>query len=125
MKSLFMDYVDIEFCLRVRQKGKSIVQAPAVLFHKLGQIRFHNFMGFAFGVTNHSAERRYYITRNRLGLLMRYGKDWRWGWRESRAMIFDAGKVVLMEDNKWEKIKAMLAGTRDALFGRVGKQVEL
>ncbi|MBZ5666307.1 MAG: glycosyltransferase family 2 protein [Acidobacteriia bacterium] len=124
-ESLFMDYVDVEFCLRVRQRGMLILQSPAVLFHALGRTTFHNFLGLAFGVTNHSAGRRYYITRNRLLLLRRYAADWPWTWRESRSMLFDAAKIVLMEDNKWQKCRAMAMGTTDALRGKVGKQIEL
>ena len=76
-------------------------------------------------MTNHSAGRRYYITRNRLRLLMRYAADWPWTWRESRAMFFDSAKIVLMEDNKWKKLRAVAAGTADALLGHMGKQIEL
>ena len=32
-ESLFMDYVDVEFCLRARQKGMLILQSPAILLH--------------------------------------------------------------------------------------------
>jgi rhamnosyltransferase len=122
---LFMDYVDIEFCLRARQKGMLILQSPAVLFHSLGRTTFHRFLGVAFGVTNHSAERRYYITRNRLRLLRRYAADWPWVWREIKAMLLQGAKVVLMEDDKWRKLRAMVAGTADGLSRKVGKQVEL
>jgi len=124
-ENLFMDYVDVEFCLRVRKKGMLILQSPAVLFHSLGCINFHSFFGLAFGVTNHSAGRRYYITRNRLRLLVRYAADWPWTWRESRAMFFDTAKIVFMEDNKWKKFRAVVAGTADALLGHMGKQIEL
>lgn len=124
-ESLFMDYVDVEFCLRARQKGMLILQSPAILLHSLGRITFHSFFGLVFGVTNHSAGRRYYITRNRLRLLMRYAADWPWTWRESRAMFFDSAKIVLMEDNKWKKLRAVAAGTADALLGHMGKQIEL
>jgi rhamnosyltransferase len=124
-ESLYMDYVDTDFCLRARQKGMLIPQSPAVLSHSLGRTTFHRFLGIRFGVTNHSAERRYYITRNRLRLLRRYAADWPWVWREIRAMLLQGAKVVLIEDDKWRKIRAMAAGTFDSLSGKVGKRVEL
>jgi len=124
-ESLFMDYVDIEFCLRARRKGMLIIQSPAVLFHSLGRTTYHRRFGLAFGATNHSTARRYYITRNRLRLLMRYAADWPWTWRECRAMLFETIKIMLAEDNKWGKFYAMAAGTADALAGKVGKQIEL
>jgi len=124
-ESLFMDYVDTDFCLRARQKGMLILQSPAVLFHSLGRTTFHSFFGLAFGVTNHSAGRRYYITRNRLLLLRRYASDWSWVWREIRAILLQVAKIIFVEDNKWKKFRAMVAGTADALLGKVGKQIEL
>lgn len=124
-ESLYIDAVDIEFCLRARRKGMLILQSSATLFHSLGQTKYYRLFGLRFGVTNHSAGRRYYITRNRLRLLIRYASDWPWMWRESRAMLLDAGKILLAEDDKWNKLRAMASGTVDALRGRVGRQIEL
>lgn len=124
-ESLYIDAVDIEFCLRARRKGMLILQSPAVLLHSLGRTKYYHWFGLRFGVTNHSAGRRYYMTRNRLRLLMRYAADWSWTWRESRAMLLDVAKIVLAEDNKWRKFRAMAAGTADALSGKVGKHIEL
>jgi rhamnosyltransferase len=124
-ESLYMDYVDIEFCLRARQKGMVIVQSTAVLFHSCGRLTRHRFLGRHFGTTNHCAARRYYITRNRLRLLMNYSRDWPWVWREVKAMFAEAAKIALVEDSKWKKLRAIVAGTADALTGKVGKQIEL
>ena len=125
-ESHYMDAADTEFCLRARRKGMLILQSPAILLHSLGRTKYYRFLGMRFGVTNHSAGRRYYMTRNRLRLLMRYAAaDWAWTWRESRTMLLDTVKIVLAEDNKWRKFRAMAAGTVDALSGKVGKQIEL
>jgi rhamnosyltransferase len=124
-ESFYMDAVDVEFCLRARRHGMVILQSPAVLLHSLGRTKYYRLFGVRLGVTNHSAGRRYYMTRNRLRLLIRYSEDWRWSWRESRTMLLDALKIVLAEENKWEKIRAMTAGVADAVRGRAGKQVEL
>lgn len=124
-ESLYMDYVDIEFCLRARRKGMRIIQSPAILFHSLGRITNHRLFGRSFGATNHSAARRYYITRNRLRLLMQYTADWPWVWRDIKAMLAEAAKIILVEDNKWRKFQAMAAGTSDALSRRAGKTIEL
>ncbi len=124
-ESLYMDYVDTEFCLRARRKGMIIIQSPAILFHALGRLTHHRFLVRGFGTTNHSAARRYYITRNRLRLLMKYTADWPWTWRDAKAMIAEAAKIALVEDNKWKKFRAMAAGTADALSGKKGKQIKL
>lgn len=124
-ESLYIDAVDIEFCLRARRKGMLILQSSAVLLHSLGRTKYYHLFGLRFGVTNHSAGRRYYMTRNRLRLLMRYVADWPWIWRESKTMLLDAVKIVLAEDNKWSKLRSMAAGTADALNGKMGKTFEL
>lgn len=124
-ESLYMDYVDVEFCLRTRRKGMLILQSPAVLYHSVGRISHHRYFGCDFGATNHSAARRYYITRNRLRLLMNYMGDWPWAWRELKAMAAETVKIVLVEDDKGRKLYAMMSAGTDALRGRTGKQVEL
>lgn len=124
-ESLYMDYVDIEFCLRVRQNGMLILPSSAELFHSLGQTTYHRILGLKFGVTNHSVGRRYYMTRNRLRLLARYGKDLQWVWRESLATLSDLVKITLAEKDKLGKFRAMAKGALDALRARTGKQLEL
>jgi rhamnosyltransferase len=124
-ESLYMDYVDVEFCLRARHRGMMILQAPAVLFHSLGRITNHRLFGRSFGTTNHSAERRYYITRNRLRLLIEYASDWSWMWRESKAILAETVKIALVEDYKWRKFRAIMLGTADAFSGKSGKRIEL
>lgn len=124
-ESLYMDAVDIEFCLRARREGMLILQSPAVLVHSLGETSYYQLFGLRFGVTNHRASRRYYMTRNRLRLLMRYATDWPWIWRESRTMLLDAVKILLAEDNKYRKFRAMASGIADACRGKLGKQIEL
>jgi rhamnosyltransferase len=124
-EDFYIDAVDIEFCLRARAKGMLILQSPAVLLHSLGQTTYYQLFGVRFGVTNHSAGRRYYMTRNRLRLLIRYASDWPWIWRESATMLLDAAKILLAEESKWEKFRAMAAGVVDALRGKMGRQIEL
>lgn len=124
-ESLFMDYVDTDFSLRARRRGMVILQSPSVLFHSLGRTTFHHFLGLRYGVTNHSWQRRYYITRNRLRLLLRYREDWPWVWREVRAFFLHGAKIVFVERDKWKKFRAITNGAAHAFLGKVGKQVEL
>jgi rhamnosyltransferase len=72
---LFVDYVDIEFCLRARARGFRVLASRAlVMTHRIGQPTLRWFGGRAVITTNHSAVRRYYITRNRFLV-------WRGYWR--------------------------------------------
>ena len=125
-EALFIDYVDIEFCLRCRRAGYSIVQSPqAVLYHSLGRITRHRILGRWFASTNHSAARRYYITRNRLWVLGQFLGDLAWSPRETRSAIAETVKIVLVEEDKLRKLKSIMLGLADAIGGRMGKRFDL
>ncbi len=122
---LFIDYVDIEFCLRLRRQGMSILESPAELRHSLGRTSCYRLLGLQFSATNHSPARRYYITRNRLVLMARYIGDFPWIWRESKAFLSEFVKILLVEDDKASKLRAVAAGIYDAVRGRLGKRIFL
>lgn len=123
---LFIDYVDIEFCLRSRRAGYSIVQSRrAVLHHSLGRTTRHRILGRWFASTNHSAGRRYYITRNRSWLLWKFLRDWPWSLREAQSVIVETIKILLVEEDRLRKLKNTILGIGDALRGRMGKRLDL
>jgi rhamnosyltransferase len=125
-ESLFIDYVDVEFSLRSRRAGYWIVESPhAVLRHSMGRTTRHRLFGRCFTSTNHSAARRYYITRNRLWLLARFIRDWSWSSKETRRAILETIKIVLVERDRLAKMKSIMLGFADALGGRLGKRFEL
>lgn len=116
----FIDYVDHEFCLRLKARGYRIVQvAGAVLAHNLGNRSTHGLTARKFSTTNHSALRRYYITRNRLRVYATYLPVFpRWVLNDMRSAIKETAKIVLFEQHKMRKMRAMAMGTRDAITGR-------
>jgi rhamnosyltransferase len=126
-ESLFMDYVDHEFCLRVRSMGFSIVQSEeASLLHSLGAMTSHNFLGRKYFTTNHRAARRYYITRNRVWLYKRYlWKDFTWTLKDARSLIAETGKILLVEQDRAPKLRNIVLGISDALRGRMGNRMPL
>ncbi len=126
-ESLFMDYVDHEFCLRVRSMGFVIVQSKmASLLHSLGEMTVYGLLGRKIVTTNHSAERRYYITRNRIWLCKKYiCKDFSWTVRDAWGMIADTGRILLLERDRALKLRNMLLGIRDALSGAIGSRMPL
>lgn len=124
-EGLYIDRVDTDFCLRARRKGMLILQSPAVLFHSLGRTTYHRLFGRNFEMTNHSAGRRYYITRNRLRLLGRYWIDTDWARHECWETLTENIAVLLVEDHKWQKLRAIVQGAVDALRGKTGERIEL
>lgn len=120
---LFIDYVDHEYCLRLRKKGYSIIQVNDVqLVHSLGHFELRKFMGKTIGISNHNPVRRYYITRNGLYTAVKYAKfDRRVSWFIMKGMITDFFRVLFFEKQKGKKMKAMIRGCVDAVCGRYGK----
>jgi rhamnosyltransferase len=119
---LFIDFVDTDFCLRVRRAGRRVsVCASARLHHQMGHREQRRLFGCTFHPTHHAPIRHYYIARNRLPTLRRHG------WRELHWGVFEvtvAGlwlfRVLTFEKQRWCKIKAMILGTWDGLMDQSG-----
>jgi len=129
-ESLFMDYVDHEFCLRLRQHGFRAIQARhAVLAHRLGSPTVHHILGKRFMVSNYSASRHYYNARNRLVVYHRYLTfETIWVLHDVCKWIKETAKIILVESNRVEKLVAMTQGVRDAireLLSSQSKRVQL
>lgn len=124
---LFIDFVDHEYCMRMRSQGFQIVQSrEAVLKHSLGRITPRRFLGGISLVTNHSAARRYYISRNRLVLIRRYfRRDREWALTETKGLIMDSVTVLRFEKNKIAKFNSIVRALFDGLFNRLGQRVPL
>ncbi len=72
-EEFFIDYIDSEFCMALISRGwKILAVRDAVLEHSLGNMRLHDFLGLEIITSNHSAERRYTIYRNRVYVWKKY-----------------------------------------------------
>jgi rhamnosyltransferase len=108
-EKLFIDSVDTEYCLRLRKNGYKIIRVnQSVLNHELGTSK-KNWLGFSTIV--HPASRRYYITRNMLHVMSKYPGFIPFGLKElAKSFIL----IVLVEDDKINKLAAMIKGIRNA-----------
>lgn len=113
----FIDFADMDFCLRVRKAGYRVVRGELPLMtHSLGAKTIHKLGRREYIVGNYSAERRYYITRNGIA----YTKD-NLGFQlaEARFVIRDLLVqticMILFEKDKLRKMKAVLRGVWDGL----------
>lgn len=122
-EALFIDYVDIEFCLRCANRGYKILEAKdAVLVHSIGFPVQHKILWKKLMTSNHSALRRYYIARNAIYLYKEFFIT-QPGW-VIRNMISLVDLVVVLaicETNRKKKLIAILKGVIDGLFGRMGR----
>lgn len=124
LDDLFIDQVDTEFCLRAWARGYRVLasRTPAMI-HRIGEPT-ERWIGFrTVHPTNHSAVRRYYITRNRILVFRRYWRvDRRAAAREFVASQKELVKLILAERDRPAKLRAMLAGLRDGLRGIAGER---
>ncbi|MCU1255211.1 MAG: rfbF [Candidatus Angelobacter sp.] len=121
-ESFFIDYVDFEFCLRLRKRGFRIVEATrAPLYHRLGIPTTHTFFNKTCMVFNHSPVRRYYAARNRLRVYVRYlFSDPRWIGHDAWSWCKEIIKLILFEEDRLKKLAYMVKGAWHALSGRTG-----
>ena len=104
----FIDAVDIEFCYRSQNCGyKAIQMSDGKLYHRLGYSkRFCKFIT----TPNYSAVRTYFIIRNHIWLWREYPKFFKKKYFILRHTIFRLFLIILVENNKLEKIKSIFKG---------------
>ena len=121
--SLFIDLVDTDFCMRLNEKGiKMIKIRDAVLYHSLGESKTIKGILGSFNTSNHSALRRYYMTRNRFYIWEKYkGLNSFTLNRDKKLFKKEFVKIILGEKDKVNKIKMVLKGYKDYKKGIKGK----
>ncbi len=124
---LFVDYIDHDFCLRLRNRGyRTVVVAKAHMAHNLGNIRIHNLGPKTFFSHNYSPRRRYYMARNRVAIYREHFSIKNlWIFHDIWFGIKDFIKLIFVEKNRVEKLKAICAGTLDGFSSRMGSYDEL
>ncbi len=110
---LFIDEVDNDFCYRLKNAGyKLSIISGAILNHKVGKTRVVYFLGKKIFVRNHSAIRKFYITRNRLYLDKKYHGHIKVS-TIIKTVLFMV-KTICFENDKINKAKACYDGIREA-----------
>jgi rhamnosyltransferase len=122
---LFIDAVDFEFSLRVRSQGFHIEECnKAVLLHSPGTPKTCRFRGhYLFQTTNYSPLRRYYQARNNIWMVRHYWTKFpSFCLKRSFDIARDCVKILIAEDGKWSKLRAVWKGTLDGVAGRMGRK---
>ncbi len=116
---LFIDFVDIEWCLRAHAAGwKVFGVADAHMHHTIGN-RALKVFGRVIPV--HSPTRNYYLIRNAFLLARKPYLDWRW---RAHLMYRVVGQFLLFGllcPQRLQRIAWMLKGLWDGLLGRDGR----
>lgn len=110
----FIDYVDHEYCLRARAAGKiNYIVNDATLQHQFGNPVAKRFMGHLITVSNYPPLRHFYMMRNRIFLLRKYGAG-KWFWTDLFHLLKMWVKIGFFEQDKFKKflsaVKGLLCG---------------
>jgi len=122
-ENFFIDYVDFEYCLKLKRNFFKIIKNPkAQLLHTVGELKKWNIGPVSFYSTNHSPLRLYYRTRNRFQLREIYKSDNKRFFKEDLINFFkEIGTIILAETDKIQKMKMILRGYMDFKKSRFGK----
>lgn len=120
--SLFIDYVDNDFCFRAELYGIKTVRLNGIfLEHSLGNMQPIKIFGIKLHTSNHSAIRKYYISRNRIIVYRRFGlRKILWMCRDIIRIPSELIKILMAEDNKMEKTYHIAKGIWSGLKGGSG-----
>lgn len=116
-ESLFIDYVDTEWCLRAYSKGFDILIVPtARMVHSIGDKTLK--VG-TFYVPKHSPFRRYYRIRNSFFLLRQKHIPKLMAIREILFSIIHQGILIAFSHGERSAyVKSLYSGLRDGILGR-------
>ena len=122
-EKLFIDYVDHDFYLRLASVGYHLLECEgAKLIHQRGNYTQKKIFGRLTEISNYSALRRYYNTRNRMYTWKRYAESHPdFVQHDKKTFRKQLLKLLLVEDDKWSKLKMMTKGYCDYKRGSYGK----
>jgi rhamnosyltransferase len=121
-EDLFIDAVEVEYMIRMHREKQHVLLVPNLdLTQPLGSPLRIERWGRTFETSNHAAFRRYYITRNRIVLLLKFGwREPRWAWVSGRRLVRQSLRAALIEPDREAKRHEMAVGAWHALRGRMG-----
>ena len=118
----FIDSVDTEYSLRARRSGFSVWITERIgMEHGLGEVAVRRFLGRDRLLFNYPPLRLYFIVRNGIVTLLSYGPNEReWAKGEIHRIVYKLVMGVLAEDNRFRKLRAVMSGLWDGVWGAAG-----
>lgn len=121
-EELFIDGVDIEYCLRLHKKGYKVVRLNDYeIIHNLGNICYKKVFKKELVCLNHNYIRDYYKIRNYRYIKQEYKKDFPEFCNiliKVKSMIWC---IIFYEKDKFRKLRSILYGYIDYKRGITGK----
>ena len=125
-EGLFIDYVDIEYCLRLRALGYQVIEVQSTeILHHMGRLEERLFLRKKVHPTHHPPLRRYYQFRNALLLHHQYRESQRPWCRRDRIILMKILILILLyEKQRLRSLFQILMGIGHGLAGRSGRDGE-
>jgi GT2 family glycosyltransferase len=124
-EEFWIDYIDYEFSFRVRERGYRIIGVGgARLNHRLGVKNQLKILGKVFSFQVHPAFRRYTIYRNRIAVIKEYSMLFpEFVLFEVLSIAKDLFKLFLLEDQKFNKLRAIFIGIIHGMMGSFNRDI--
>ncbi len=117
----FIDFVDLEHCLRLRSEGfKIAVVRDAILHHTLGSPRVVRFGPLSHVWAEHVPWREYYKARNEVFTIWTYYPHFASKCSVLRRLLRHALAVLLFGRDRVTCLKMMYLGVMDGRAGKLG-----
>ena len=121
-EELFIDFVDIEWCIRARHHGYDVIAINRITIdHHLGDYAAH-FMGHHYSI--HSPLRMYYYFRNSVYLYCLTDIDLNWKFVDGARNLFRFLFYMLLVKNRQTYFKYIIKGYYHGLIKKMGKLEE-
>lgn len=112
-EKLFIDNVDFDLCCQLRKAGFKIYKIPYYgVYHEIGHSQNKKILGKVVSSYMHDAKRKYYIGRNTIYELRKFPEYYSFI-MQYKFIIKLILKIIILEDNKIEKIKSLIKGIND------------
>lgn len=119
-EDFFIEGIDLEYCLRVRQHGYTILCSCRPLMTQVfgvGEERV--FFGRMISVDNHESWRYYYRLRNLLQILRAYFWQEPWWCVKTLINLFKMlVKITVYESDRFAKFDAVARGVKDGVLSK-------
>lgn len=117
-EALFIDYVDIEWCLRATHAGYCLLGVcDAHMQHRLGEAG-KEFLGRP--ISQHAPLRNFYMFRNALLLCRMPHVSRQWKMVETKSLVFRAVSTLATQSPRLSYMKMIAQGLIDGLRGKQG-----
>lgn len=111
-EQMFIDKVDFDICMTLAEAGYRIIKVNYTgLLQEIGSGTQVNIFGHKIIVYNHSALRRYYMTRN--GIYLARKHPTKSLFRAIARELYDIAIVFLFEKEKYKKLRSSCKGLQD------------